>query len=229
MVAQTKAPFASARITLIDGEQGNGKSVTGVARIVDAYYADAVGIYCRERLGISCEVKAYYRKNRVAKIKHNGELKLIQIPSNYKLYSPMQIFTNFHLYGIPHVYLQTFHQVLEGLQSGLINGGKLVVDEYYMGGNAREGMSQLGRALVKQSMQYRKMQLEVIIITPLAKLIDWTARMINTERITCTSYNERTRHVTLEIKKKGEPGSREISYDASPYFCNFWTNERINA
>lgn len=56
MVAQTKAPFASARITLIDGEQGNGKSVTGVARIVDAYYADAVGIYCRERLGISCEV-----------------------------------------------------------------------------------------------------------------------------------------------------------------------------
>ena len=206
-----------------------GKSVTGVARIVDPYYVDAVRIYCIEQLKINCEVKAYYRRNRVAKIKHDGGLRLIQIPSNYKLYSLMKIFTNFHLFGIPHVYFPTFHQVLEGLQSGFINEGKLVVDEYYMGGNAREGMSQLGRALLKQSMQFRKMQLEVIIITPMAKLIDWTARMIPTEWINCTSYNEKTKRVTLEIKKRGQTGSREISYDASPYFPNYWTNERINA
>ncbi len=232
---QTKAPFSSAKITLIDGEQGNGKSVTAVARIVDKYFIDAVTIYCKEILKMDCEVKAYYRQNRVegvqgvAKIKYNGELKLLRIPSKYKLHSPMRIFANFHLYGIPYVYCETFHHILAWLQAGVIRDGILAIDEYYIGANARESMGQLGRALAKQTLQFRKMRLEVMILTPLAKAIDWTARMINTERISCIAYNDKTKCVTIEIKKKGQPGSREITYDASPYFCNFWTEERINA
>ena len=235
MVTQTRAPFSSARITLIDGDQGNGKSVTAVARIYDAYSVDAVSIYCREILKIECEVKSYIRVYEVegiqgvAKIKYKGELKRIRIPSKYKFRSPMRIFTNFHLYGIPYVYCQTFHQILNWLKVGIICDGILAIDEYYIGANARESLGLLGRELEKQSFQYRKMQLEVMILTPLAKVIDWTARMINTERITCIDFNEKTNRVTLEIKKKGLIGSRTITYDASPYFCNYWTNERINA
>ena len=235
MATLTKAPFSSARITLIDGDQGNGKSVTAVARIYDAYSIDAVSIYCREQLKITCEVKSYSRTygvegmQGVARIKYKGELKLLRIPSKYKLNSPMRIFTNFHLYGIPYVYCQTFNQILEWLKSGLICDGILAIDEYYIGANARESLGLLGRSLSKQSFQFRKMQLEVMILTPLARVIDWTARMINTERISCLDYNPKTKRVTIEIKKKGQVGSRVITYDASPYFCNYRTNERINA
>ncbi|KKL98812.1 hypothetical protein LCGC14_1820610, partial [marine sediment metagenome] len=106
--------------------------------------------------------------------------------------------------------------------------GWLLVDEYYIGGNARESMSTLGRELEKQSFQYRKMQLEVVIITPMSRLIDWTARLIPTERISC-EYEAKTGRVTLSIRKRGRKGTREVSYDSLPYRRYYWTNERINA
>ena len=82
--------------------------------------------------------------------------------------------------------------------------------------------------MVKQSFQYRKMQLRVIIATPMARLIDWTTRLIPVERISCM-YERGTRLVTLSIKKKNVRGAKVVSYDATQYFKYFWTNERINA
>ncbi|KKN79349.1 hypothetical protein LCGC14_0341310 [marine sediment metagenome] len=220
-------PFAAAKVRIIEGEQGSGKSITGVAKIVDAYHYDCVRIFCAEH-NIRCIVKAYDPKTMIVKIKQNGNLKLFKIPSYYKLHSPMRIFCNFHLYGIPYVYCNSFKQILGWLKQGIINNGKLVIDEYYIGANARESMSALGRELEKQSFQYRKMQLEVTFITPMARLIDWTARIIPTERIAC-EYDEKTGYVTLTIKKKGRKGSREVTFDSKPYRRYYWTNERINA
>lgn len=228
LARQAKQPFNYARVTIIEGEQGSGKSCTGVARVVDAYFKDCVEIYCLEKLNIVCEAKAYDRKNRVARIKYNGDIKLIRIPLSYKLHSLINIFANFHFFGIKYKYYPSFQKILEGLKNGEINEGKLVIDEAYIGINARESMSALGKELEKQSFQYRKMQLEVIIITPMARLIDWTARIIPTERISC-SYNERTYEITLTIKKKGQRGTKEVTYDATQYFPNYWTNERVNA
>ncbi len=220
-------PFSSAKIRLIEGEQGSGKSATAVARVVDAYYLDCVRVFCFER-NIKCSVKAYNPKTRVAKIKHRGTIKLFKIPNDYKLHSPMRIFANFHLYGIPFVYCPSFQQTLTWLKQDIIREGWLLIDEYYIGGNARESMTSLGRELEKQSFQYRKMLLEVVIITPLARLIDWTARLIPTERILC-SYDEKTGNVTLSVRKKGQKGTREITYDSKPYRKYYWTNERIHA
>ena len=155
-------------------------------------------------------------------------MKLIKIPPDYKLHAPMRIFCNFHLYGIPFVYCPSFRHILKWLKVGLIRDGYLIIDEYYIGGSARESMTELGRELSKQSFQYRKMQLQVIFMTPMARLIDWTMRMIPTEQISC-SYNKRTRKVTLTIKKRGEKGAKEITFDSTPYRKHFWTNERINA
>ena len=223
-----RMPFDEAKVVIIEGEQGSGKSNTGVGRVVDSYRKDCALIYCQDVLGIICEIKGYDRKNRVAKIKYNGQIKLVRIPKSYELRSPMRIFCNFTLYGLPYVFCPSFRHILKWLKQGLILNGWLIIDEYYIGGNARESMSALGRELEKQSFQYRKMQLEVVIITPMARLIDWTARMIPTERISC-SYNKKTRRIALTIKKKGVKGSREISYDATQYWGNYWTNERINA
>jgi len=223
-----KQPFSSARVTIIEGDQGSGKSVTGVGRVVDKYWNDCVRIFCEEVLKIECQVKAYDRKTRLAKIKYDGFIKIIRIPQGYKLHSPMRIFANFHLYGIPYVYCQNFSQILYMLKHGLIIDGILIIDEAYVGINARAGMSKLGQELEKQSFQYRKMQLEVIIITPMARLIDWTARTIPTEHIICT-YDPNTYQVTYTVSKKGQQGNREVTFDARQYFPNYWTNERITA
>ncbi len=222
------APFAEAHVCLVEGTQGSGKNTTGVARVVDAYFKDCVRIFCMDVLHVNCEVKFYDSRTRIARIKHQGEMKLLHVPSSYKLHSPMRIFCNFHLYGIPYVFCPSFEYILDGLKSGLIGNGWLMVDEYYIGGNARECMTALGKELNKQSFQFRKMQLNVIIITPMARLIDWTMRMIPTEHILC-SYNKNTRKVTLTIRRKGEKGTREVPYDATQYWPYFWTNERINA
>lgn len=222
-----KQPFSYAHVAFISGDQGGGKSVTAVARNVDAYFRDCIAIYCRDKLNLEVIPKSYDRKMRVAKIKYDGETKLIRIPIDYKLKSPMRIFCNFHLYGIPYVYCSSFEKIAELLDKDVIKEGRLTIDEYYIGGNARESMTALGKRLEKHSFQYRKRQLDVDIICPMARLADWTTRVIPTERILC-HYNEKTRKVTLSITKRGVPGTREVTYDATQYFPNYWTNERIN-
>ena len=231
-----KTPFSSAKVCLIEGEQGSGKTATAVARLVDAYFQDCVRVYCLEKFGIECRPLSYSNSTRVAKIKYNKQIKILKIAPDYALHSPMKIFVNFHLYGIPYATKldettgerrpPTFAELLEWMKKGVITSGKLTIDEYYMGANAREGMGRLGRELAKQSNQYRKMKLEVTLITPMARLIDWTARILPTEHIFC-SYNEITGMVTLRIRKRGQQGVKQVSYDSRPYRKYYWTNEQI--
>lgn len=220
-------PFSEAHVTMIEADQGGGKSCTATGMVVDAYYRSCIKVYCKEN-HIDCTVKGYDHKNRVARIKVNGQLKLIRIPSNYKLHSPMRVFSNYHLYGIPYVYIPSFAHLLKWLKMGLIVDGWLLIDEYYVGGNARDSMTAFGKEMEKQSFQMRKMQLEVVIITPHARLIDKWTRLTPTKHIMC-SYDKKRREITLTIKEKGQKGSRILPpFDATQYFPNYWTNERIN-
>ncbi len=221
-----RAPFTEAHVTIVEGEQGGGKSITATARVRDAYDKDCVRVFCQKVMRIKCEVKSYDRKTRIAKIRHNGGRKQLRIPSSYKLHSPMQIFCNYHLFGFPYVYIPSFDHTLAWLKQGIIVDAWLIVDEAYVGMNARESMRALGKELEKQYFQFRKMQLNVIIVTPMARLVDWAMRTIPTERIHCT-YNEKSRKVTVTIRKKGIPGEHKFDYDSTPYRANFRTNERI--
>lgn len=220
-------PFNEAHVTLIEGDQGSGKSNTAVGMVRDAYDRDCVRIYCLSK-GISCIVKGYDRENRIAKIKEKSGIRLLRIPESCKLTSPMRIFANFHLYGIPYVYIPSFGHLLKWLKMGLIVNGWLLLDEYYIGGNARDSMTAFGKELEKQGFQMRKMQLDVVLITPIASLIDKYARLTPTKHILC-AYDKIRREITLTVREKGKKGSRVLApYDATQYWKNYWTNERIN-
>lgn len=221
-----RPPFTETHVSLIEGDEGGGKTCTAVARVRDAYDKDCVRIYCENVLHIKCKVRSYSRRNRIAKIKYNGSLKILRIPQDYRLYSPMRIFCNFHLYGIPYFYIPSFNHILAWLKQNIIIDGWLVVDEAYVGMNARSCMTELGRKLAMQYRQFRKMQLDVIIITPIARQIDFLLRMVPTEHIHCT-YNPKTRKITLAIRKKGIKGEQKVDYDATQYWPNFRTNERV--
>lgn len=220
-------PFQYAHVTFITGEQGSGKSVSAVARVRDAYDKDCVNNYCREILKIGAVVKWYDRRKRIAKISHNRILKLIRIPESYKLHSSLKIFCNFHLFGMRYTFIPSFQHLARWLEDGTIAEGYLVIDEYYLGGFARESMSVLTRRLAQLSQQFRKRQLEVIIMCQLARMADWTMRMTPTEFISC-SYDEKTHKVTLQIRKKGVRGERKVSFDVRLYWGNYWTNELVS-
>lgn len=221
-----QAPFTEAHITICEGDQRGGKTTTAVARIRDAFDKDGVRVYCRDVLKIKCEVVNYNRRSRKGKIKYRGGLRELTIPQGYKLHSPKKIFSNIHLYGIPYVYIPSFEYALAWMMQGIIVNCWLLLDEAYVGMNAREGMRELGRGFASTYMQFAKMQLDVIIITPMARQIDWIARTIPTEHINC-SYNKTTRKITLKIKKQGVRGERTVEYDATQYWRNFRTNERV--
>jgi len=221
------SPFSEAHVTIVEGDQGSGKSNTAVGLVVDAYYIDCSRVYCESK-GISGVAKGFDRKNRIAKVKDGGNTKYIPIPESYKLYSPIRIFANFHLFGIPYVYIPTFGNLLKWLKTGLIADCWLLLDEYYVGGNARDSMTAFGKEMEKQSYQMRKLAAEVVIITPHARLIDKWTRLTPTKHIMC-SFDKKRNEITLTVKEKGKRGSKTLpSYDATQYWGNYWTNERIN-
>lgn len=222
------APFTEARVCLVEGDQGGGKSTFGVARIRDAYDNDCARIFCENVLKIKCEIKHYDRRHRVVKIRYNGGLRLLRIPQNYKLYSPMgeHIFANIHLYGIPYRFCPSFEHLMLWLKQGKMVDGWLLVDEAYLGMNARACMTVLGKELESQYFQFRKMRLNIIIVSPMARLIDWTMRTIPTEHVRC-EYNEKTCKVTATIRKRGKRGERKVDFEGIQYWPNFRTNERI--
>lgn len=219
-------PFAYAHVTIVSGEQGGGKNTTCVARVRDAYDRDCVKIYLENVRGVySAKVLSYDRQSRIAKIKYNGELKLLRITQDYKLHSPMKIFSVFHLYGIPYVFC-TWVQIVDWLTKDVIRDAWLLLDQYEIVGNAREGMTSLAKFLEKKSYQFRKRRLEVYVLVPMERLADWTIRGIATERIYCT-MNEETKIITMKIRKKGVRGVRTVTYWGGQYFANFRTDEEI--
>lgn len=221
-----RPPFTEAHVTIIEGDQRQGKTSTAVARIIDAYYNDCVRVFCEEVLHIKCEPKGYNYRTRRAKIKYAGDLKTLVVPQNYRMHSPMPIFSNVRLFGIPHYFCPSFNHILAWLKQDIITNCWLLADEAYVGMNARASMQALGKELANQYWQFGKMQLDVIIVTPMARLIDWELRTIPTEHIRC-EYNSKTEKITLAIRKRGVRGERKLDYNA-PYYRRFYdTNQRI--
>lgn len=220
-------PFEEAHITMIEGDQGKGKSGTGTGLVVDAYDIDCVRVWQEETFGMSYEVKSFDRDTRIARIIKNGEIKHIRIPDSYKLWTPMKVFSNFHLWGIRYVYCPSFWHILDWLKKDIIVDGWLLLDEAYIGVSAHESMTKFGKEWRKSGFQYRKMRLEVVIITPVAKLIEKYLRLTPTRHILCKEANQKTGLITIEITEKGVPGKKEITYDSRRYRRNYNTNERI--
>jgi hypothetical protein len=221
-----RPPFSESHVTIIEGDPRQGKTETGVARIRDAYDKDCVRIYCKNILNIKCEIKSYNRHTRVARVKYKGNIKQFRIPPDYKMNSPMNIFSNTPLYGIPYKFVPSFNHLMHWLKTGIVVNGWVLVDEAQVGMNARASMTELGRELAKLYHQFGKMQLDVIIVVPMARMVDYLARTVPNEHIHCT-YNEKTKKIMLTIRKKGVQGEKIVEYYAPEYWRNYDTGRRI--
>lgn len=227
-------PLTYAPITLIEGEQGGGKSTTAVARIIDAVYKDLIAIQSpsgkRYRVSpLTKEQKTILQSNKlpcdrtVVNCYFDGERpKIIKMPKDFILVPGFQIFCNFHLFGVVYTYA-TLQDIIKGLDAGRINNAYLVIDEAYIGSNAWEYMTSFGKALNKYAMSIRKRHIHLIMIYPHERLATWVYRWAVTERILCTCDDE-TFMVTLVIKKRKQQ-PKTIEYWACTYWPYYDTDE----
>ncbi len=235
LIQARKTPFSQADIRLHEGEQGMGKSNTAVGRVVEDVLRQTAELYIKGK-GIQGEVlhardivKVVSGKvtilAREAIIKVDGGKRRIVIAKEYPL-APVNIFCNFHLYGLQYRYC-SFAQMIEGLADGTIHDGWLIIDQAEIGGDAREGMKLLARTITKYGFQFRKRRLHVIMLYPSRKVADWRFRSIFSETVSC-SYNQKTHEITLYIWKRGEKKERPpVTYWAPQYWPYYDTEELI--
>jgi hypothetical protein len=229
IVLEREEPFTEAHVTYVEGDQRQGKTIFAVKTLTQVYYKDCARIFFKERYNLDVEVKSYNRKNRVVKIKYQDEIKYLKIPEDYKLHSPMKIFSNIHIYGIPMVYIDSKERLLEWLKSGFISNGWLLVDEAHRWIGARNSMTSIGKELQGEMFQIAKSMLDLIIVSHLPGLIDWSVRTIPTKRINIERYEKSTHRVYYTIREKGVSHTGEYSFDATDYFANYDPNEKVRA
>lgn len=221
-------PRTEAAIHLVEGEQGGGKTITVVARLVGAYDKRAGEIFLR-RNGVryNGRVLAFDRDTRVITLLDNGNKRYIRVPKEYNWFSDIKIFCNFHLYGLRFCYMP-FDQMFQHLNDDLLLNSYLVIDQAEIVASGRESMSASGKALYKFGQQIRRLGIEYYLIYTHSRMADWTTKLNWTEHIVC-KYDKPSKYVTLTIRKKGDRGKppRELSYYAGQYFRFYKSDERI--
>lgn len=228
---ETNKPFSYAPITIVEGEQGSGKSNTAVSRAVDATFAEMTSVKLANGTVVKAEPVLTEKGFPIIGIGKlwipNSKPRIMKIPPKSCVYSEnIRVFANFHLHGIRAVYLP-LPSIIEYLNSGLIKDAYLIIDEGYIGGNAREGMSNLTKVLIKLGMQIRKRHLHFIICTPNSRQLDWLFRDIETEHIVC-DYDENTKNITLSIRnRKKYKQLRSVTYYAPQYWKYYDTDEQF--
>ncbi len=234
-MVENSTPRTFADVKLILGDQGAGKTVTGVALAKDDYYEQLTGIQSPsgeiikarclnvndkiylEKRGISPDIFRYVRVFS----DDDKESKIIKIPKDYTVVSPVRIFANFTLFGFKYVPIN-LADVVQYLNSDLFTNAWILSDESVMT-SARNSMTAVGKLLAGLGATIRKRDLHFCQMSQYNRMIDWQFRAFATTRILC-SFDEITKVVTCDITERGQP-RRSVSYWAPPYWKNFDTNE----
>ena len=218
-------PLTYACATIIDGEQGSGKSMSAIAIPVDATFDNLTEVILNGE-----KVKAEPVRNNegdalVGYARING--KVLKLPDGSgAIAENVRVIYNGHLYGIRYVHME-LAEIIEHLNSKdeLLKHCYLIIDEAYIGADRREGMSPLVRVLSKLSKQLRKRHIHLIMCTPDSSELDLRFQKIEVEHIAC-SYDEDTEMITKFIRnRKKYKRTIEVSYSSKLYRRYYDTDE----
>jgi hypothetical protein len=149
--------------------------------------------------------------------------KLIKIPQDYLVQSPIKIFANFHLFGVRYSYI-SINDVIEYINTELYNDSWILSDESAMT-DARNSMNSAGILIAQFGATIGKRNAKFCIAAQYNEMAERRFRLFATTRILC-SYDAESKYITLDIKKKGEP-EFTIDYYAPLYWKYFKTQELI--
>lgn len=216
--------MAKANVTIVEAQMGEGKTNTATAILIDRYLSRVKSIISPE--GIELPVMPYkldYVKLLPPPGREGEEPVIIKIPDDYIATSKIRLFTNYHLFGVQYVLADPL-TMLEYLNTGVIANGIMVIDESYIGGDARRAMNTLGLIYTWFAQQIRKRDLELYLLVQHGRFIDWRFRYIAKQKI-LTRYNEKTFKIKLLVQNLSKGTEKIVSYYAPTYWKYFDTNE----
>lgn len=236
-------------IKLIISDQGDGKSTTFVAMVVDDAlrnikalrpppYENVKDLKVEPLTDADIEI-AERNNKRIKLVKGtniqydidivklylpNQEPKIIRIPEDHIIIPNINIYYNMSLYGIEYTPL-TVPEMIQGLDDGSISNGWLGIDQAEIEASARDSMTGLVKTLMKEGSQFRKAGLRVVFIYTSFQEVDSLIKQKRDELITC-KMNQKTNMIEVHSRKKGETRDDVNQYYAPPYWRFFRTGER---
>jgi hypothetical protein len=213
-----------ADIRVLTGDQGKGKSNTGVAYSLDDYFANAKAIFPSGKqypiVGIFPDYLCKTEDGRILRLPKDYRERGIRIES------PIKIFANFHLYGVKYTYMD-IPKMVANLNSPLLRYAWFMIDENHMV-DKRYSMSMIGKIIAGSGFagSVRKRHLHLVIMMQYKSMVDLRFRVFATTTVLC-DYDKRTKYINLTISRKGERKKQSVSYYAPQYWRFYDTDELI--
>lgn len=211
---------------------GGGKTNTVTGLIVDDLFAGITSIKApswidenniiHEGKTYPCVAHSMDIQGMLVRLQCEDE-RIVRIPSDFQINTPVKIFANYHLYGIPYVYA-SFKEVLNFINTDMMINSKWVIDEGWLGAEARRGGSALSVLITEYAQLMRKMGIDLYWITQHARFLDWRIRYIAKRKI-LTKYNKETKMTRLLIQDLVKGTEKVIHYYAPIYWRYYDTNE----
>jgi hypothetical protein len=213
-----------ADIRILTGDQGKGKSNTGVAYATDDYFANAKVIFPSGKEYPIVSTFPYY-------LCKTDDGRILRLPRDFRargirIESPIKIFSNFHLFGVRYTYID-IPFVIANLNSPLLRYAWFLIDENFLV-DKRNSMTQIGKILAGSGFagSVRKRHLHLVIMMQYKSMVELRFRVFATTTILC-DYNKATKWINLTISRKGERKKQSVSYYAPQYWQYYDTDELI--
>lgn len=230
-IAPKIIPFNYAKVTIVDGDQGSGKSMSAIAFGVDETFAKMTSVKLED--GTEIKARPCLNKQGYPVIGYGKLYFPNQPPRNMKIpphsvvkAEGIRIIYNGHMFGIRYLHMELLDIIKHlGKDDEVLKNCILIIDEAYIGMDRREGLSPLVKVLSKLSKQIRKRHIHLILCTPDSSELDLRFQKIEVEHIAC-SYDEITDKVTKFIRnRKKYKRTREVEYSGYPYRKYYNTDE----
>jgi hypothetical protein len=117
--------------------------------------------------------------------------------------------------------------IIKRLNDGTIRDCYLDIDEAYIAGDRRQGLSPAVRVISKLGWQLAKRHIILTLCLPDASVLDLRFQKLETEHIV-TSYDIESRRITMFIRnRKKYKNTREVSYHAPLYWKYYNPDEEF--
>jgi len=230
---------AKADARLVTGDLRSGKTCFIVGSAKDDYYLNLNGLVVPNNSGQIIKAGAL-KQDDWDELKRKGikfhpfkyvkvfsedmrQSKVIRIPKDYLVWSPVKIFSNFHLYGLRYA-LIGITQILEDINGNTIEDAWFLSDEAAWL-DKRQNMSMEGKTMGSEFISsIGKRRLHFLQTVPYQNFIEGRYIQIATIRVLC-KYDPGTNIITADVKDGGNP-SQSVDIYAPYYWPNYNANER---